>query len=155
EGIARWQMATDTTLLEGWVARLGRWIRWVFLVYFVLWSFFVGGALITACGVAAAAIVPLGDPTTSKNVWGVVDSLGGLALVWVGGFTFFERMMGAFIAMKFVAVLICAAVLVQDWRAVLAGLTTPRIPPGTLPWMLGVLGGVGGTVTLMSYGYWI
>src|SRR6266508_4877673 len=45
EGIARWQMATGTTLLDGWVTRLGRWIQWVFLVYFVMWSFFVGGAL--------------------------------------------------------------------------------------------------------------
>src|SRR5262245_45607265 len=141
EGIARWQMATDTTLLEGWVTRLGRWIRWVFLVYFVLWSFFVGGALVTACGVAAAAILPLGDATTSKNVWSVVHSLGGLALVWMGGFRMFERVMEVFIALKFVAVLICAIVLVQDWQAVVTGLTTPRIPAGTLPWMLGVLGG--------------
>ena len=155
EGIARWQMATGTTLLEGWVTRLGRWIQWVFLVYFVMWSFFVGGALITACGVAAAAIVPLGDPVVAKNTWSVVHSLAGLALVWVGGFAVFERLMGAFIALKLVAVLITAAVLVQDWQAVLAGLTVPRIPAGGLPWMLGVLGGVGGTVTLLSYGYWI
>ncbi|MGB8953704.1 MAG: Nramp family divalent metal transporter [Candidatus Aminicenantales bacterium] len=30
EGIARWQMATRTTILEGWVERLGRWIQWIF-----------------------------------------------------------------------------------------------------------------------------
>jgi len=75
--------------------------------------------------------------------------------VWFGGFALFERVMEAFIAMKFVAVLITAVVLVQDWRAVMAGLTVPTLPPGALPWMLGVLGGVGGTVTLLSYGYWI
>ena len=155
EGIARWQMATGTTLLDGWVTRLGRWIQWVFLAYFILWSFFVGGALVTACGVAASAIFPLGDPVVSKNTWSVVHSLAGLALVWLGGFALFERLMQAFIAVKFVAVLITAAVLVQDWRTVLAGLTVPRIPLGALPWMLGVLGGVGGTVTLLSYGYWI
>lgn len=155
EGIARWQMATGTTLLEGWVTRLGRWVQWVFLAYFILWSFFVGGALITACGVAASAIFPLGDPVASKNTWSVIHSLAGLALVWLGGFALFERLMAAFIAVKFVAVLITAAVLVQDWRAVLAGLTVPRVPLGTLPWMLGVLGGVGGTVTMLSYGYWI
>ena len=155
EGIARWQMATGTTLLDGWVTRLGRWIQWVFLAYFILWSFFVGGALVTACGVAASAIVPLGDPVISKNIWSVVHALAGLALVWLGGFALFERLMGAFIAVKFVAVLITAVVLVQDWRTVLAGLTVPRIPSGTLPWMLGVLGGVGGTVTMLSYGYWI
>src|SRR5262245_19064793 len=148
-------MATDTTLLDGWVTRLGRWIQWVFLVYFVLWSFFVGGALVTACGVAAASILPLGDPVLSKNTWSIVHSLAGLALVWLGGFVVFERIMEVFIALKFVAVLITAVVLVQDWRAVMQGLIVPRIPLGTLPWMLGVLGGVGGTVTLLSYGYWI
>jgi Mn2+/Fe2+ NRAMP family transporter len=155
EGIARWQMATDTTLLDGWVTRLGRWIQWVFLLYFIMWSFFVGGALVTACGVAAASILPLGDPVLSKNTWSIVHSLAGLALVWLGGFVVFERLMEVFIALKFVAVLITAVVLVQDWQAVVQGLIVPRIPLGTLPWMLGVLGGVGGTVTLLSYGYWI
>lgn len=155
EGIARWQMATDTTLLEGWVTRLGRWIQWVFLVYFVMWSFFVGGALVTACGVAAASLIPFGDPVTSKNVWSIIHSLAGLILVSVGRFALFERIMAVFIAGKFVAVLVTAFVLVQDWGAVVRGLTVPRIPLGTLPWMLGVLGGVGGTVTLLSYGYWI
>ena len=155
EGIARWQMATETTLLEGWVTRLGRWIQWVFLAYFVLWTFFVGGALITACGVAGASIFPLGDATTSKNLWGVVHSLAGLALVWAGGFRVFEKLMAAFIAFKFTAVIVTAALLVPDWGAVLHGLVVPAIPPQGLPWMLGVLGGVGGTVTLLSYGYWI
>ena len=48
EGLARWQLATGTTLLEGWVERLGRWVSWYFLAYLVLWSFIVGGALIGA-----------------------------------------------------------------------------------------------------------
>ncbi|MSO46127.1 MAG: iron transporter [Acidobacteria bacterium] len=155
EGIARWQMATGTTLLQGWFTRIGSWIQWVFLVYFVFWSFFVGGALITACGVAGASIFPIGSPTTSKNIWSVVHSLAGLALVRKGGFAVFEKIMSGFIAVKFVAVLITAVVLVQDWPAVARGLLVPTIPAGTLPWMLGVLGGVGGTVTLLSYGYWI
>jgi len=155
EGIARWQMATDTTMLEGWVTHLGRWIQWVFLSYFVLWTFFVGGALITACGVAATALFPLGDPNTSRAIWGIIHSLVGLGLVWVGGFSLFEKLMGALIAFKFVAVITTAALLVQDWGALLQGIAIPRIPPEGLPWMLGVLGGVGGTVTLLSYGYWI
>src|SRR5262245_1124674 len=155
EGLARWQMATDTTLLEGWVTRLGRWIQWVFLAYFVLWSFFVGGALITACGVAAANLLPLSDPNTSKIIWGIAHSLLGLGLVWAGGFRLFEKLMGAFIAFKFTAVIVTAALLVSDWGAVARGLTIPSVSPEGLPWMLGVLGGVGGTVTLLSYGYWI
>jgi hypothetical protein len=32
EGLARWQLATGSTLLEGWSWRFGGWSRWVFLV---------------------------------------------------------------------------------------------------------------------------
>ena len=102
-------LETGTTLLEGWFTRLGSWLQWLFLVYFVLWSFFVGGALITACGVAGAAILPLGSPTLSKNIWSIVHSLVGLAIVRAGGFALFERIMGGFIAVKFVAVLVTAS----------------------------------------------
>ena len=155
EGIARWQMATETTLLEGWVTRLGRWIQWVFLAYFLLWTFFVGGALINACGVAGSNLLPLGDLNTSRIIWGTAHAVAGLGLVWAGGFRVFEKIMATFIALKFLAVIVTALLLVQDWGAVLQGLLVPRIPPGGLPWTLGVLGGVGGTVTLLSYGYWI
>ena len=30
EGVARWQLATGTTLLEGWVRRLGLWVQYYF-----------------------------------------------------------------------------------------------------------------------------
>ena len=76
EGVARWQMATGTTLLEGWTERLGGFIQWVFMLYLICWTFFTGGALITACGVAGTGLVPLSnDPVTSKIIWGVVHSL--------------------------------------------------------------------------------
>src|SRR5882672_7307292 len=45
EGIARWQMATGTTLVEGWVNRLGKWIWWVFLAYLLLFTLVTGGML--------------------------------------------------------------------------------------------------------------
>ena len=155
EGIARWQMATGTTLLEGWATRLGAWTHWVFLLYFVIWSFMVGGALINACGVAGAALVPLGDANQSKIIWGIVHSLVGLAMVWLGGFKFFEKVMAACIAFMFVGVLVTAALLAPDWAAVARGTLVPSVQRDGLPWILGVLGGVGGTVTLLSYGYWI
>ena len=78
EGLARWQLATDSTLLEGWVWKLGSWIQWVFLVYLILFTLPVGGALASACGVAASAFIPLSDdPDTSKIIWGVIHSLVG------------------------------------------------------------------------------
>jgi Mn2+/Fe2+ NRAMP family transporter len=42
EGLARWQMATGTTLLEGWVDRLGGWVQWVFLLYLIPWTLATG-----------------------------------------------------------------------------------------------------------------
>ncbi|ANM29677.1 iron transporter [Acidobacteria bacterium Mor1] len=156
EGIARWQIATETTLLEGWVQKLGRWIQWVFLLYLVAWTFFTGGALVSACGVAGTGLFPLSsDLGNSKILWGILHSLVGAALVLLGGFKLFERMMAFFIAMMFVAVVFTAAMSSPDWGAMASGLLIPRIPGGDIAWVLGLLGGVGGTVTLMSYGYWI
>lgn len=155
EGIARWQMATGTTLLEGWSAHLGGWVRWLFLVYFLTWSFLVGGALISACGVAGDGLLRLGDAGTSRALWGIIHSLAGLVLVWIGGFRVFEKVMSACIAVMFAGVLVTAVLLRPDWGAVAWQIATPRLPREGLPWVLGVLGGVGGTVTLLSYGYWI
>jgi len=155
EGIARWQMATGTTVLEGWVDRLGRWVRWVFLAYLLIWTVFTAGALMNACGVAGTGLLPLGDdPRTSKIVWGAVHSIVGLVLVRMGGFRLFERMMSACIGLMFVTVVATAILTRPDWGEVGRSLVTPRIPEGGLGYLLGVLGGVGGTVTLLSYGYW-
>jgi Mn2+/Fe2+ NRAMP family transporter len=156
EGIARWQMATGSTVLEGWTERLGRWIRWVFLGYLLVWSLFTAGALINACGVAGTGLLPLGDDVrASKIAWGLIHALAGLVLVRVGGFKLFERLMSACIVVMFVSVMLTALLVGPDWFAVARGLAVPRVPEGGLGYVLGVLGGVGGTVTLLSYGYWI
>ena len=63
----------------------------------------IAGALSTACGVAAGAMLPLGSPVTSKIVWGIVHALAGVALVWYGGFRLFEKLMAASIAVMFVS----------------------------------------------------
>lgn len=38
EGLSRWQLATGTTLLEGWARYLPRWVVVGFFCYLVLWS---------------------------------------------------------------------------------------------------------------------
>lgn len=169
EGLARWQLATGTTLLEGWSQRLGRWVEWTFFAYLLVWSMVVGGAMITACGVAGSSFIQLGEPATSKIIWGVIHSLAGLALVWWGGFKLFERLMAASVAVMFICVLLTAMLLpgrdlsdtplagtvAPSWGEVLQGFIPGPIPKEGVGWFLGVLGGVGGTVTLLSYGYWV
>jgi len=156
EGVARWQMATGTSLLQGWADRLGHWIRWVFLGYLLVWTFFTGGALVNACGVAGTGLLPVdSDPRISKIVWGVAHSLVGAFLVWKGGFKLFEQLMALFIGVMFAAVIFTALMSDPSWTEVARGAVVPRLPPGGTGYVLGVLGGVGGTVTLLSYGYWI
>jgi Mn2+/Fe2+ NRAMP family transporter len=154
EGIARWQMATDTTLLEGWVQKLGGGVKWIFGGYLILFSFVNGGALATACGVAGTGFYQIGDPVTSKIVWGVVHSLVGLAIVRLGSFHFLEKVMSVCIGLMSGSMLLTAILIGPDWSEVARGLI-PSFPPGSARWGLGVLGGIGGTLTLMSYGYWI
>lgn len=155
EGLARWQMATNTTLLEGWVTRLGGWIRWVFLIYLLMWSLVTGGSLGRACGVAGDALFPLGRQDISQAIWTVIHALGGLTLVWLGGFRLFERVMAALVLSMFVCVLLSAVLLRPDWGLVIDSLFRPTLKQGDLPYAIALLGGVGGTMTLMSYGYWI
>jgi Mn2+/Fe2+ NRAMP family transporter len=159
EGLARWQLATGQTLLEGAGSRFGAVARLVFAAYLLPWSFFVGAALISACGVAAQAMVPIfDDPARGKIVLGALHSLAGVALVWFGGFRLFERIMAGCIALLFLCVPLTALLLPFDPVAVVRGLLVPAIPQAQdegVAWTVALMGGVGGTVTVLCYGYWI
>jgi Mn2+/Fe2+ NRAMP family transporter len=158
EGLARWQMATGTTLLEGWVEHLGRWIQWLFLIYLMFWTVVTGGALMKACGVAAAGLMGaglFGDGHRTVIIWGAVHSLVGALLVWFGGYRVFERAMSFCIALMFFSVMITALWIPPDWSLFTRGLLIPSLPVGGGIYLMALLGGVGGTLTLLSYGYWI
>ena len=151
EGVSRWQLATGTTVIEGWIERLPRVVTWYFAGYLVLWSFLVAAALASACGVAAHAIVP----AIPVKAWGALHATAGFVLVWRGGYAVFEQVMKALVAAMFVVVVVCAVLLRPDPAEFARGLFVPAIPQGSARFLLGVIGGVGGSVTLLCYGYWI
>ena len=159
EGLTRWQLATGETLLEGAMRRLGRPAQYIFLAYLLAWSFMVAAALMSASGIAAHAILPIADdPSDGKIVYGALLSLIGLVMVRIGGYRLFEKVMGFFIAVMFATVLITAILLKPPLGAVLEGLAWPSIPDlagNGLSWTIALMGGVGGTVTVLCYGYWI
>lgn len=154
EGIARWQMATGTTLLDGWVNKLGRWIQWLFFGYLLLFSLVTGGMLASACGVAGAALLPLGDAQFSRLVWAAVHALTGFALVWLGGYALLKKVLALCVGAMFVTVTATAFLLAPDWSAVGRGLI-PSLSTNSMGWTIGLIGAIGGTMALISYGYWI
>jgi Mn2+/Fe2+ NRAMP family transporter len=150
EGVARWQLATGSTLLEGWCRNLGWPFKLYFLVYLVVWSFIVGGGLVSACGVAAHALWPV----LGIAPWAVLHSLAALALVWFGRYRVFEGVMKALVGVMTLTLLASAVLVGPDPGAILGGLV-PHLPPASAATVLSLMGGVGGSVTLLAYGYWI
>jgi len=159
EGLARWQLATGNTFLEGLVHKLGPVVIWVFLPYLLLWSLFIGSAQMSACGVALYALLPVfEDPDRGKIVFGMATSVVGIGLVLRGGYRLFERIMSVCIGLMFVTVVVTAAILWPGTGSVLQGLLVPTIPDFSglgLTWTVALIGGVGGTLTVLCYGYWM
>ncbi|MBL8213785.1 MAG: Nramp family divalent metal transporter [Bryobacterales bacterium] len=156
EGIARWQMATGMTLLEGWVLRLGRWIQWVFLAYLLLFTLVTGAMLASACGIAATAVLPLSSVAQdSRFWWAAVHALSGMGLVWFGGYEALKRVLAVCVGAMFFTVVLTAFLLAPDFAAVGRGLI-PSLPSTQASgWVVGLIGAIGGTMALVSYGYWI
>jgi len=151
EGLARWQLATGTTMLEGWARHLGRPVQYLFLLYLLVWSFVVGGAQISACGLAAHAIAP----GLSVTAWGILHSVAAAVLILTGGYLRFEHVMKAFVGIMFVCLAGCALLISPPAESALRSVADASIPAGSTGLVLGVMGGIGGSVTLLSYGYWI
>jgi len=151
EGLARWQLASGMSLIEGWARHLPRLVNLYFGVYLCLWSFVVAAALMAACGLAAYALFPV----FSVTQWGIAHALATAVLVLTGRYLLIEKLMKLLIVFMFAVILICALRLPQDWPLLIGHLLQPRVPAGSLAMVLGVIGGVGGSVTLMSYGYWM
>lgn len=151
EGVGRWQLATGTTLLEGWVKRLGRPVQYFFLLYLLIWSFLVGGGLLSASGIAGHTVFP----ALSVAQWGVIHALAACVMVWAGRFGFFLTVMKVLVGLMFVSFLISAWALRPDLGDILRGIALPSAPSGSVVAVLSVLGGVGGSLSVMCYGYWI
>jgi Mn2+/Fe2+ NRAMP family transporter len=159
EGIARYQLSTGDTLLEGVIRRFGPVAGWLFLPYFLFWSFFVASALMNASGVTLHALIPVFDNATiGKVVFGALASLAGFALVLRGGYALFDKVMRVSIGVMFVTVIVSAIALWPGTGEVARGLFVPRIPDFDgegLGWTVALIGGIGGTFTILCYGYWI
>lgn len=151
EGIARWQLATGTTILEGWTRHFGWPLRVWFLIYLVLWTVIVAAALMAACGLAAHALLPF----LSVNAWAVLHGVAALLFVLLEGYGPFERVMKWAVAAMFLAIIGSALFQLPRTDELVRGLVIPSVPSGSTLLVMGAVGGVGGTLTLLSYSYWM
>ena len=152
EGLGRWYMATRTTILDGWRS-MGLWASGYFIVYLALVTFFYGAAAPSASALAVDAMFPGLLPFW---VWAVLHSvIFGFGICILGKYGLFERVMEFFVGLMFITVVGLAILLGPNIGELALGTILPRMPEGSLPFVLAVIGGVGGTFTLVSYTYWV
>lgn len=149
EGAGRYSLATGRTLYEGW-SSLGRWTHVYFGPYIVIWGFVYGAAAMAGTGLALHALFPF----LGVKAWGIVSGFIGLVLVWSGRYAVFEKVLSTFVLLMFATMVFAAALTVPNLPELATGFV-PRIPDGSLLNILSVAGGVGGTITLAAYGYWL
>lgn len=149
EGVGRWHLASGSTLMDGW-RRLGRWATTFFGAYIVLWGFVYGATAMSAVGLPLNALFG----GLSVRYWAMIAGVAGLVLVWAQRYQVFEKFMTVLVLFKFVTV-VSIAVLVSPDLADLGGGLVPRLPEGSTIYVLGLVGGVGGTITMAAYGYWM
>lgn len=150
EAVGRWHLATGHTLFHGW-RTLGPWTTWYFIGYVLVWGFVYGA---TAMSSSALPLVALFPDFLGLKTWGVITGLAGLAFVWWGRYGIFEKAMTVLVGVMFVVVVYVAVRVGPDVGASFAGLA-PTLPDGSLLYTLGLIGGVGGTITMAAYGYWV
>ncbi|MFC4492835.1 Nramp family divalent metal transporter [Streptomyces ovatisporus] len=150
EATGRWHLATGRTIFDGWRS-LGSWTTVYFAIYVVVWGFVYGGTAMSSSGLPLDALFP---GVLDLKAWAIITGLVGLVFVWFNRYAVFEKVMTVLIGVMFVVVVYVAVRVSPDVGASFAGLL-PVLPDGSLLYTLGLIGGVGGTITMAAYGYWV
>lgn len=150
EAAGRWHLATGRTLFDGWRS-LGSWTTVYFAGYVVVWGFVYGAAAMSSSALPLGALFP---DVMDLKLWAVACGLVGLVFVWFNRYAVFEKVMTVLVGVMFVVTVYLAVRVTPHLGDAFAGLV-PVLPDGSLIYTLGLIGGVGGTITLAAYGYWV
>ncbi|MFD0417148.1 Nramp family divalent metal transporter [Streptomyces sp. NPDC127108] len=152
EAAGRWHLATGRTLFDGW-SSLGRWTTWFFVVYVVIWGFVYGAAAMSSSGLPLQALFP---DVMELKWWAILTGVVGLVFVWFNKYAVFEKVMTVLVGVMFVVTVYLAIRVTPNLGDAFAGLL-PVVPDekDSILNTLGLIGGVGGTITLAAYGYWV
>ena len=152
EAAGRWHLSTGRTLFDGW-ASLGRWTTYFFAVYAVIWGFVYGAAAMSSSALPLQALFP---NVMDLEWWAILCGLSGLVFVWFNKYAVFEKVMTVLVGVMFVVTVYLAIRVTPNLGDAFAGLL-PVLPDekDSILNTLGLIGGVGGTITLAAYGYWV
>ncbi|WP_399888088.1 Nramp family divalent metal transporter [Streptomyces sp. BBFR51] len=152
EACGRWHLATGRTLFDGW-ASIGPWTTWFFAIYAVIWGFVYGAAAMSSSALPLQALFP---DVMDLEWWGIACGLVGLVFVWFNKYNVFEKVMTVLVGVMFVVTVYLAIRVTPNLGDAFAGLL-PVLPDekDSVLNTLGLIGGVGGTITLAAYGYWV
>jgi len=127
-------------------------VKAYFGVYLIVWTVAVSAALTNATGLGIANLTG----GAISQPWGaVLHSLIGFVFVLLGGYTGFEKLMKGLVAVMGITILVCAVLTFQSPAATLRGLLVPTIPAASGTYVLSIIGGIGGSITMLSYNYWM
>lgn len=151
EGVGRYYLSTGKTIFQGW-RTLGAWTSWYFGPYILIWGIVYGATAMSSTALPLAALFPAVD----LKIFAIAAGLIGLALVWLDKYRLIETLMMVLIGIMFFTVMLSAILTLPNLGEIVAGLV-PRIPgdPNAMFYVLALAGGVGGTITLAAYGYWL
>ena len=149
EGSARYHLATGSTIFEGWRS-LGAWTSWYFGFYILVWGFIYGATAMSATALPLAALFPV----LPLAGWAVIAGLTSFLFVALNRYETFETVMKLLVGVMFVVMVGLAVLVAPGLGDVLGGLV-PSLPAGSGFYTLGLIGGVGGTITTAVYGYWV
>ena len=149
EGAGRYSLSTQRTIFEGWRS-IGRWTTWYFAPYILIWGLVYGATAMSSTALPLVALFP----DLSLRLTAVVCGVAGLLMVWFGSYAAVEKVMAVLVGLMFVAVVGAAVLTLPNLGELVLGLR-PIVPEGSLLNVLSILGGVGGTITLAAYGYWL
>lgn len=149
EGIGRWYLVTGQSFLRGWHS-----LGWVATTYFGAYLIFFAIIYGAAEPAISALVLTAMFPGSSFGLWAILSAVAGFALVWFGRYSLVEKAMMVLIGIMFVTVVGSAVIILTNLGDVPYRLT-PSVPEGSFSRILAVIGGVGGTISLTCYSYWV
>ncbi len=149
EGVGRWHVTSGKTILEGWRS-IGPWATGYFGIYTLIWGFVYGAAGMSSCALAMTTMFPV----IPLWAWAIIHGLVGFILIWSGKYKMFENVMTLLVGLMFITVVGSALLVIPDLGHIM-NTASPSLPKGSLIYALGLIGGVGGSITMASYGYWL